>query len=227
MVDETTAYEAEALATRERIAATIDDLQTRLSPRRIMNNAVEQITETSSSALETVKSKAVAHPLILAGAGLAIGVGLLARSKIKGAAIEYGDSYAAYADYDDGYAANLSDGEGDVHGVGERLGALNNKAKGATQDNPLFVILVGLATGALIGAIAPASEAENRLVGRVRGRVSAAGRAAVDAARDKLDVSNFSLRNGVVGLADQASNALGSIADAARHELTRVKSAAR
>lgn len=221
MADETTTYEHEAEATRDRIAATMEDLQTRLSPRNIMNNAVDQITTSSSNALDSLKSALGAHPLALGAAGLALGISLLARSKIQGASIEYGDSYAAYPDYDDGYAANLSDGEGDVHGVGSRVGQMGSRASDAVDDNPLAVVIVGIATGALLGAIIPVSETENRVMGRARDRLAAAGRAAADAARDQLDASNFSLKNGIAGLADQASNAVEAVTDAARRELTR------
>jgi len=221
MADETSTYENEAEATRDRIAATMEDLQARLSPRTIMNNAVDQLTAKSSNAIDSLKSAAGAHPLALAAAGLAVGISLLARSKIKGAAIEYGDSYAAYADYDDGYAANLSDSEGDVHGVGAAVGRIGTRASVSVDDNPLAVVLVGIATGALLGAIFPVSNSENRLMGRARDRLAAAGRAAADAARDQLDTSNFSLKHGVAGLADQASSALDSMADAVRRELVR------
>lgn len=223
MVDETTSIAIEADETRDRIAATVDDLQNRLSPRNIVNNAVDSLGASSSHAIETVRNSLGRHPLALAAAGLSIGIVLLARSKIGGAKVEYGDSYAAYADYDDSYAARLAESaRGDWSARGQ-LNAAGDQAHGAVDDNPLTVLVVGIATGALLGWLVPVSESEHRLLGPARARFGLAARAAVDAMRDELDVSKFSLRGGTAGLANQASTAIDKVAKAAMNELSPKK----
>lgn len=224
MADETTAFADDAEATRDRIAATVDDLQNRLSPRSIVNNAVDSIGASSSHAIESVRASLGSHPLALAAAGLTIGIALLARAKIGKAKVEYGDSYAAYADYDDNYADRLADSARGGKSARARLSAVNDQAHGAVGDNPLAVLIVGLATGALLGSIIPVSETENSLFGPARARLGSAARAAADAVRDELDVSKFSLKDGAAGLASQASTAFDNVAKAARDELAPKRS---
>lgn len=221
MVDETTNFANEAEATRDRIAATVEDLQSRLSPRNIVNNAVGSIGVSSFNAIESVRASLSSHPLVLATAGLGIGITLLARSKIGGAKVEYGDSYAAYADYDDNYADRLAESARGGSSAKARLGAVGDSAHNTVDDNPLAVLIVGIATGALLGAIVPMTDTENRLLGPARTRFASAARAATDAMRDELDVSKFSLTGGTAGLANQASAAIENIAKAARDQLTR------
>ncbi|MGI4879092.1 MAG: DUF3618 domain-containing protein [Janthinobacterium lividum] len=220
MADQTTSFETEAEATRDRIAATMDDLQNRLSPRTIVSNAVDSISASGSDALATVKSAIGSHPLALAAAGLAVGVTQLARSKVRGASIENGDSYAAYSDYDDSYAANLADEPGS-NSARARIEALHHQAHATVDDNPLAVVLVGLATGALLGSIIPVSDAENDMLGGARDRIASAARAAADAARDEFDLAKLSLKGGPAGMIERASQSLGSIAQAARDDLHR------
>jgi len=219
MAEETVIFEHEAEATRDRIAATMEDLQNRLSPRTIVNNAVDHISASGSEAISSVRGMITAHPLAMAIGGLALGISLLARSKIRGARIEYGDSYAAYADYDDGYAANLADDDrGDVGPARARIDALQHHANLTVGDNPLAVILVGMATGALLGALAPVSETENNIFGDARIRLTSAARAAAQTARDEFDVSKLSLSGGPAGIVDRASKSFDAIAQSAHDE---------
>lgn len=220
MVDETRVYETEAQATRERIAAAIDDLTTRLSPQTLVNNAVDSISATGNDALASVRTALAGHPLVLGAVGLAVGISLLARNRVKGAKVEYGDSYAAYADYDDGYAADLAGREPHV-GARERLGDLQYRAHVAVDDSPLAVVAVGVATGALLGVVIPVSAKENALFGDARDRLVAAGRAAVDAARDEFDVPKLLFGGDIAAIPDRASVAMENIAQAAIGELSR------
>lgn len=214
MADETKVFEAEAEATRERIAATMDDLQNRLSPSAIVHNAVGSITETGSDALASVRGALSGHPVMLAVAGLAIGVSLLARSRIRGAKIEYGDSYAAYADYDETYADDLDDRDR-TGAAAQALGDLQYRAHVAVDDSPLAVIAVGLAAGALLGTLVPVSATESELIGDARKRLAAAGRAAVDAAKNEFDVPKLLFGGSLGGLSGRASLAAGNVALAA------------
>ena len=214
-MSDTATLEREAEITRERITATIDGLQARLSPEALVDSAVDSINASSAKVFESVKSRAMAHPLAIAGAGLAFGIALLARSKVKRATIEYGDSYAAYADYDDGYAANLAADDIPVGPARARIGAIQHKAHVAVDDNPLSVVLVGVATGALIGAIMPVSDVEHSMFGDIGARLEAAGDAAIVAAKGELDVSKLSFAGGTTGMVDRAVQSLLTVVEAA------------
>ncbi|QYE34238.1 MULTISPECIES: DUF3618 domain-containing protein [Sphingosinicellaceae] len=220
-MSDTATLEREAESTRERIASTIDDLQARLSPRALVDNAVDSLNASSSRAFESVKGAAMAHPIAIAGAGLAAGIALLARSKVKRATIEYGDSYAAYADYDDGYAANLAADDIPAGPARQRIEAIQHKAHVAVDDNPLTVVLVGVATGALIGAIMPVSDIEYAAFGDIGARLEAAGDAAIASAKVELDLSKLSFAGGTAGIMDRAVQSLLSIVGAAGGALLR------
>lgn len=217
----TATLEREAEATRERIATTIDDLQNRLSPKALVDNAVDSLNASGAKAFAAVKGTALSHPIAIAGAGLAVGIALLARSKVKRATIEYGDSYAAYADYDDGYAANLASDDIPVGPARARIEAIQHKAHVAVDDNPLAVVLVGVATGALLGAIMPVSDTEQSMFGDIGVRLEAAGDAAIASAKAEFDFSKLSFAGGTSGMIDRAVQSLLAIAEAAAGALLR------
>ena len=216
MTGETRAIEHEAAETRDRIADTIDELQARLSPKALVDNALGSLGTAGSSAVDTIRGAASGHPLALGAAGLAIGIALLARSRVQRATVEYGDSYAAYADYDDGYAANLADATPGVSRTRKHLDAFQHEAHATVDDNPFAVVAVGLATGVLLGAVIPVSDVEHHLFGEVRGRVAAAGDAAVAAVRHEFQHSKLSLKGGSAGLTQQ----LTELAVKIMHEAT-------
>lgn len=77
MADDTTALVNEADDTRDRIAATIDGLQDRLSPTAIVNRTVEQISASGSEAVASMKQNFGTHPGMFAAGGVAIGLAVL------------------------------------------------------------------------------------------------------------------------------------------------------
>lgn len=105
---DTAVYETEAEMTRERIASTVDDLQTRLSPRRIVGDAVGSVqdrgNELMGSASRLVQDNAI--PLALAGAS--IGLLLVLRSRSRRDSDHYGDDY-----YDEAFGYDAADVEAD------------------------------------------------------------------------------------------------------------------
>ncbi len=221
MTDETRTIEAEAAETRDRIAGTIDELQARLSPKALVDNAIGSLQSAGSNAVASMRGAATGHPFVLGVAGLAIGIGFLARSRVHRARIEYGDSYAAYADYDDGYAANLADSEPKTGAARAHLDKFQHDASATVGDNPLAVLAVGAATGALLGAIIPLSAAEREMFGEVRARVEAAADAAVATARDELDPSKLSLKGGPSGLVDRLTASVTTVLNEAGNALAR------
>lgn len=218
---EAATFELEAAATRERMAETINDLQARLSPKALVDSAVTSINDVGAEAFASVRGAALGHPWAIAAAGLAVGIALLARSKVRSATIEYGDSYAAYADYDEGYAANLAEDDAPVGSTRARIDALHHKAHEAVDGNPMLVVVAGLAAGAVIGGLMPVSDLERGLLAQASARLAAAGDAAIAAAKAELDVSKFSLAGGTTGIADRAVQSLLTVVEAAGDALQK------
>lgn len=208
MIDDTKAFEAEAAVTRDRIAGTIDELQARLSPKALVDNALESLNTAGTRAVASVRTAAGSHPLVLGAAGLAVGMGLLARNRVARAKVEYGDSYAAYADFDDGYADSLADGAPAIGAAREKIDALQHQAHATVDDNPLVVLGVGLAAGAVLGAVVPVSAVETKLATEFRVRLAAAGDAAIAAAKREFDFSRLSLAGGTSGISERLTVAL-------------------
>ncbi len=221
MTDDTKAFETEAAETRDRIADTIDELQARLSPKALVDNALGSLSTAGTNAVASMRGAATGHPLALGAAGLAVGIGLLARSRVSKVKVEYGDSYAAYADYDDGYAANLAAGEPRVGKARAQMDHLQHQAHATVDDNPLAVVTVGIATGALLGAVLPLSAVEASLFGEVNGRIAAAADAALVAMKAELDPSKMSLKGGIDGISQRLTQSLITVIGEASAALGR------
>ncbi len=163
-----------------------------------------------------MRGAAAGHPVILGAAGLAVGIGLLARTRVAHAKVEYGDSYAAYADYDDGYAANLAEGEPEGRARAQ-FAAINTRAHATVDGNPLAIMAAGVVAGAVLGAVVPVSSVEASLVADLRARLAAAGDAAIAAGRREFDFSKLSLAGGTAGIGERLAQSLVAVAiDAAR-----------
>ena len=96
-------------------------------------------------------------------------------------------------------------------------------------EAPLLALAGGLAAGALIAALLPASEAETRLVRPTARRVKDSARAALDAARDtgtqRLDELGINrekgeetIRNLLGGLGEAAKASANAAVDAVRNQ---------
>lgn len=171
---------AESAQARSRIAATIDEIQDRVDPRRIATEAASKAAASSRQAIGAVAETARAHPLAI-GAGIAaIGLALLARNRLSKAKVNLGDDLGTYTDYDDGYgydeAAVAVD---DDEPVAAKRSIIANAGE-TVEANPMVSIIVGLAAGALLGALFPATEAERKLMGEAGDRLGDAARRAVD-----------------------------------------------
>ena len=204
-------FSADADAARTRIAATIDEIQDRLDPRRIMNDAVDKVSGSGREMAGRVRDVARAHPLAIGAAIAAIGVALLARRHLANATVDIGDSLHDYTDYDDGYDASPANrayaDEADdaladsgtigaaaarardrARAIAARAAAATARASDSVEANPLISIVLGLAGGAVLGALFPATEAERRAIGNSGDRLGAAARKVFDAARDEFKV---------------------------------------
>ena len=157
-------YAAEADETRERIAATIDELQDRLNPRRIAGDAIDKVQTQGAEMLTQARDAVRAHPLALAAVGTAVGLALLTRSKLANAKVNLGDDFERYTDYDDGLAEEAA--APPVYMSAPQPAAVRNTDRIAA--NPLVSILAGLAAGALIGMLVPATDGETKLIESLR-----------------------------------------------------------
>ena len=204
VVDSTSSIAEDAEGTRERISATIDELQDRLNPRRIVGDAVGSVQASGAELLNSGLGVAKAHPALLAASGLAIGVALLGSSRLKRVRVDLGDASESYSDYEDDY-----------EGRAPRERFAVQRQEPATGSGPLGAVLLGLAAGALIGVLFPETERERRLLGASADRLAAAARAAARTARDELGTA----RDKVGDVTSHARAAVQSVVDAAKDGL--------
>ena len=203
--------EAAAEEARTRVSTTIDDIQTRLDPRRVVGDAVSKVQNSSRALASQAGVAAKTHPLAIGAAVVALGLALLARNRLSGATVNLGDGtadYTDYTDYDDGYA---DDGELRV----SRPRAFVGDARNGVAASPGVSIVLGLMAGAALGALLPVSDVERRTFGETSGRLGAAARAAVRRASEEMDDAGLKLET----VKTKARAAARSVADAARAEL--------
>lgn len=212
---------------RVRVSTTMDEIQNRLDPRRILGDTVARVQMGSKALASQAGDVAKAHPLAIGTAVAALGLALLARNKLAHATVNLGDVTSDYTDYDDGYgepadfdatAARLTTPSATTSSVQ----ALASDTREAVEANPVVAIIVGLIAGAALGALLPVSDTERRTLGETGNRLSAAARAAAARATEELDAAGLSVAN-VREKAGEASKkartAAKSVVDAARAEL--------
>ena len=202
---------------RTRVSATMDDLQERLDPRRMVVEAVSKVQSSSRALAVQAGDAAKAHPLAIGTAVAALGLALLARNRLSKATVNLGDGTADYTDYDDDYAEPMA-----YEAPAARAQALVGEARESVEANPGIAIVVGLIAGAALGALLPVSDAERRTLGETGDRLAAAARSAARRAAEELYEAGLSLDN-VKAKASESSakarKAAKSVADAARAEL--------
>lgn len=210
--------EAEAMRARGRVAETIDALQDKLDPRRIVNDAVGQLQDGGRRIADRATDTLKAHPVAIGAAVAAVGLALFARHRLANATVNLGDDLAGYTDYDDGFG--LPEAPADdaydpaFRQVGDRVQALKGAVGGGVESNPLVSILLGVAAGAALGALLPTSDAERRALGEAGGRIRRAAQAAARQAADELG----EVRERASEAARQARDAARHVVDAARDE---------
>ncbi len=195
-------YVGEAEDTRERIAATIDELQDRLNPRRIVGDAAASVQAGGVDLLNEAVRLVRAHPVIVAGAGLAVGLALVGGNRLSKATVDLGDGYEAYSDYDDDYSANSSGN------TGQRFALTRDGASAAIGRNPLIAIFVGLVAGAALGALFPETEGERRLLAGLGDRLSDAERTACAKVNDAAHDASAAMHSTVDGVTAELHDSL-------------------
>jgi hypothetical protein len=232
-------FAAAADDARSRFAFTIDEIQDRVDPRRLVGDAVDRVSGGGMQVLDQARNIARGHPLAIAAGVAAIAIALLARNTLANAKVDLGDELGDYTDYDDGFGfaetrartGAAPDGEADDSvqtlrrsAPGSRLNppALAAGAGAAVEANPIVAIVLGLAAGAALGALFPTSETERRALGDAGGRLGAAAKAAARRAADELEAAGINIENvrAKAGAASQqARQAARAVVAAARDEL--------
>jgi hypothetical protein len=181
---------------RQRVDATIDEIQELLSPRRVIAESFDRAVARGSELASTAGDAARAHPLAIGAAAVAVGLALFAQRRLSKARVNLGDDHADYTDYDDGFGFPETESAPAPAAKPPRAGAAApvapkqlraSVAAPAPEStaNPVVSIVIGLLAGAALGAAFPTSEAERRLLGDTGMRLgdaarSAARRAAAD-----------------------------------------------
>ena len=172
MASEIAHFEAEAEATRERIAATVGELQYRLSPRTLVNNAIDGLGTQGNEVIASVQKVARGNPVSIAAAGLAVGLLVLGRSHLKNVKIADVGQFAAYPDYDDGYGANsVDDRWADDHPVA--LVPVHSRIERQAVASPLAALVVAMTVGAIVGALLPTTRFETEMLADSERRIAA------------------------------------------------------
>jgi ElaB/YqjD/DUF883 family membrane-anchored ribosome-binding protein len=201
---------AEAEDARLRVAATIDAIQDRLSPRRLMGEAVDRVSDVSRDLVESVGTTARSamrqHPLAIGAAVAAVGLALLARRSLANARVDLGDDLVDYSDYDDDFGHAFTPGDAAMARAADskasRAVASERPSAGRTRER--------LSAGRTREQPSAGRARERLSAGRTRERLSA-GRARAHAlasrAGDRVEANP--LVSIVIGLA--AGAALGAL----------------
>ena len=177
--------------TRERLDHTLDALQAKFSPGQMLDRGLDLLKrnggELAANFGEQIKRNPM--PLLLTGVGMAwlIGSGHSVPAGTAPVGSAQGHALGAAADRARGIGEDLgaraSDAASSVReaasatagrlAVAARAARVRGRQAGAgmsrlVQEQPLLIGILGLAAGALLGAMLPATEAEDRLMGGTR-----------------------------------------------------------
>lgn len=126
-----TAMEHDAEQARERIANTVGDLQMRLDPRNIVNNAVSDAVETIQDrgrhAVDTARTTVREHPVALSAIAIAATALVVGRKRLK-------HKDYSFDAYEDVYGGSMNDGyEPTGDATNERPGVLSRARERASD----------------------------------------------------------------------------------------------
>lgn len=169
--------EQAATTARLRLVASVDAVKQRLAPQQLMGDAMATAKVNSRQLLDKAGAQLRAHPLAIGAALAAIGLALVARSRISNAELDLGDDLAGYTDYDDGYRDGGAPAETgyaaidapDDDGWDDDAPAARPATFSAVTGNPALAIVAGLAAGAALGLLFPPSRGEQRLLQDIAG----------------------------------------------------------
>jgi hypothetical protein len=143
-----------------RLADGINDLAERLTPRRIMDDALNAAKARGSELARDATGLVKAHPVVVGAAVAAVGLAVYAGGRISRAELDIDNDLAGYTDYDD------------MRPETSVAAASAVDARELVTENPVLAILAGLAAGAALAMLFPSSDAERRGLGALAKRVT-------------------------------------------------------
>lgn len=181
--------ERETEQTRAEIADTLDELRARMTPGHILDQLTDRMNAGATAAFaRNLRDQAVNNPLPVALLGTGLAWLMVAGRRSSGGGDRGGQE--AVNEVAEGAATEttaeatdaIRDKAGAMAETMQRTGAATKAAgqrtlqSGSTlidfcREQPLVLAGVGIAMGAIIGALLPATAAENRLMGETSDRV--------------------------------------------------------
>lgn len=141
-----------------RLADGVNDLAERLTPRRIMDDALNAAKARGTELARDATGLVKAHPVVVGAAVAAVGLAVYAGGRISRAELDIDNDLAGYTDYDDVPSATAASSTAD--------------ARELVTENPVLAILAGLAAGAALAMLFPSSDSERRSLGALAKRVT-------------------------------------------------------
>jgi ElaB/YqjD/DUF883 family membrane-anchored ribosome-binding protein len=179
-------------ATRADMRATLEALERRLSLDRMIELTVGRIRERGGEFAGNLTDAATQNPMPLLLASIGVGWMMLAtRGGRRSASAADGESRIAAAAHKqmDHARQGLHDVRERVEHARERMDHARERVDRLLDEQPLMLGALGLAAGAIIGALLPSTEAEDRWIGDVSDKavrnVAHASRAKYEAAREQ------------------------------------------
>lgn len=144
-----------------RLADGVNELAGRLAPRQLADDAIALVRERGSALARdaglALTGAVKTHPLVTAAAVGAVALAVVAGRRIATAELDIDRDLDGYTDYDDS-------------GLAGAAAAPAATVRTLAKDNPLVAILGGLAAGAALALLFPASDAERRSLGALARR---------------------------------------------------------
>lgn len=142
------------------LADEVNELTTSLTPRRIMDDALDVVKARGAGLARDAGDVVKSHPIATGAAVAAIGLALYAGSRISKAEIDLGNDLDTYSDYDDNGLAIAAESN------------VAEEARELVKENPVVAILAGIAAGAALALLFPTSTAEKRSLGALARRLT-------------------------------------------------------
>jgi hypothetical protein len=152
-----------------RLAEDIHDFGERMTPRRMMDDALTAAKTRGSELARDATGVVKSHPVVIGAAVAAVGLALYAGNRISRAELDIDRDLAGYTDYDDPFLDKADDAPSSaVNTVAESAG----EARELVSENPVLAILAGLAAGAAMAMLFPSSDSERRSIGLLGKRLT-------------------------------------------------------
>lgn len=153
-----------------RLAEDVHDFSERMTPRRIVDDALNAARTRGSALASNAKGVVKAHPVVIGAAVAAVGLAVYAGNRISKAELDIDNDIAGYTDYDDPFYGAPDDDAAAVN----KLADTASEARELVSDNPVLSILAGLAAGAAMAMLFPSSDSERRSVALLGKRLTGA-----------------------------------------------------